>query len=207
MLPRFPNGIKGKSLYTAMSDTTFRLFLLEEEQENVRQAQEMEAKVKEISEPGTVQRAVSSLGAKNIDDLISKLERHPKVAGVIQKYQQSKTRTEGVYGEGFAGAVFGGIWKALSGVFKWAVGSVAKTIGQIFSGFGENATAFQKINYAAALLVTFGLSGTLLATGAPLAVAAAAVPLTATPWALMWFGKNILEPALRHSDGRMFRFG
>jgi hypothetical protein len=181
-----------------METMTFRNFLLEQESE--QQAQQLQAKVKELSQPQTVQRMIQMVGAKNLDDLIAKLRVNPKVQAVIQQYQQLKVNE--AYSEGMMGTIFGGIWKALTGVFRWALSSIGKTIAHVFAPFGDSSEGVgAKMEYASMLLLTFGLSGTLLAAGAPVAVAAAAMPFTATMWGLMWFGKNFLEPVLKMTDG------
>lgn len=191
---------------------SFSTYLIEREialmeQEGQDQASELEAKVKEMSEPQAVERILQLFGAKDLDDLIQKLEKHPKVQSVMTQYKKLKsqvTAESSTLDEISWSGVLGGIWRALAGVVKWGMKSIIKTIGHVFAPFADrDASFFQKLNYAAALMLTFGLSGTLLASGVPMAAAVGGPVggLTATWWGLMWFGKNILEPVLKWTDG------
>lgn len=177
---------------------TFKAYYIERVA-NPEQAEALKSKVKELSQPGAVTRAIKELGAENIDDLIRKLEQDPGVRQVISKYQELKHKHPHVESFLFDEGILSGIWHALTGIFSWAINSVAKTIGHVLGGFKEAGKS--KGKYAAALLVTFGLSGLLLATGAPTAVVVGSLPLTGTWWGLMWFGKNVLEPMFQSTDG------
>lgn len=155
------------------------------------QAHKIKAKVDELSRPESIEQIVHELGAKDLDDLIAKLEQSPEVRQVIDTYNQIQAQAP--LEEGFLSSIF----SVLSGIVK----SVTRTIGHVLGGLFQSGGTVGRLNYAGMLLLTFGLSGTLLATGAPTAVAMAALPLTASWWGMMWFGKNFLEPILRHTDG------
>jgi hypothetical protein len=185
--------------------STFREFLQGQEQGEVQQVQrqqadQLAAKLKEISQPQAVQQAVAKLGVQSIDELIAKLEADPRVKQVMAAYKQVKGKVgqmEHSLQENIFGDIASGVWSALKSVVSWAFKSVGRTLAHIFMPFSDKeATPIDKINYAGTLLLTVGLSGLLLATGAPLAVAGAALPYSATWFGIMWFGKNVLEPML-----------
>ncbi len=152
----------------------------------------LEAKAQQLSKPSVVKRTVAAFGVKNIDDLIRKLEADPHVRQVFDTYKRMPKN------ESILGSLVKGAW----GVAKWLLNSVARTITHLFSGFTREAPPMAKVGYASLLLMTFGLAGTLLAAGAPMAVAGGfPLAFSASWWGMMWFGKNFIEPTLKAAEG------
>lgn len=178
---------------------SFRHYLFEAEGGQA-QVQVVQAKAQELSRPANVQKAITALGVANVDQLIQKLESDPKVKQVLQQYRQVKATAPQT--ESIIGSVLGGVASAAKGVGKWLLNSVGSTIGRVLGGmFAKDTSSIAKLNYAAMLLLTFGLSPYLLAVGAPMAAVTGAMPYTATWWGLTWFGHTFIEPAVAAADG------
>lgn len=175
-----------------------------ESQGGQAQIQALEAKAKALSQPENVKQMISRFGVSSVDELIQKLESDPGVQKVLSQYKTLKNKSP--QHESIVGDVLGGVWNAVKGIGGWILGTVARTIGHVLGGlFAKDVGTLPKLNYAAMLLLTFGLSGTLLAVGAPVAVAVAAAPMTASWWGIMWFGKAFIEPVLAYAEGVPYR--
>jgi hypothetical protein len=183
---------------------SFRHFLIENEVENA--AKEISDLIKKVGDPRNVQQIIKKLDARDLDDLIEKLENHPHVRQVMAKYNELKNnppkpQTEGfLLDENWMTSILGGISKFLGGILKWTIQSITSTIGHVLGGFLPSAGGswFGKMNYAAALLLTFGLAPAFLLSGG--SVPGVLVGWTVTWWGLMWFGKNVLEPVLKRAE-------
>ncbi len=159
--------------------------------ESEDQAAAIKAAVQRFSDPTAVQGMVQKLGARDINDLIAKLESSPQVRKVLDAYREAKakqgqqTQTE---------SLIGSAGRALLGVVKAGLGTVAHTIGRILTPFKGDyeAPVVAKMTYAGFLLMTAALSGLLVSAGA-------AAP-AAVPWGLLWFGWNFIEPMVAGHD-------
>lgn len=157
------------------------------------QVQAIKDAVTRLSDPATVQAMVKKLGARDLDDLIAKLEASPEVKRVMEAYKAAKANQgeKPVQTE----SILGGAGRALLGVVKAGIGTVAHTVGRILTPFkgGYEAPLLAKATYAGTLLTIAGLSGMLLSAGA--------VGPAVAPWGLLWFGWNFIEPVIAGHDG------
>lgn len=172
----------------------FKTYLAESQSEE-QAAKLVQAKIKELSRPEAVEQMVKQLGAKDIDDLIRKLEDKEEVKRVFREFERIKDQKM----ESWVGKAISGVWDVLTSLVGGALKLVGNTLLRMFSGMGSafnapRSTPMTKITYAGVLLMTAGLSGVLLAHGA--------VGPALVPWALWWFGWNVIE---RISPGGGFK--
>lgn len=162
--------------------TNFKAFFAEQQNEE-QEAAKIQAKIKELSRPEVVESMVLQSGAKDVDDLVQKLEGNAEVQRVLQAWERVKNQQT----ESWIGSLLSGVWNALTGLVKWALGTVANSIIKVFAGFKvPGAPKMAKVTYAGFLLLTLGLSRLLILAGSwgPAMV----------PWGLLWFGWNFIEP-------------
>lgn len=142
-------------------------------------------KIKTFASSDRLVEVINRYAGSNIDEAIENLKRSKPVKKVLEKWDSLSNQNEGI----------------VSSAVGWVIESIVKTIKHVLGGFFFKASPTSKLNYFAALLLTFGLSGTLLAVGAPASVVTGSLPFTATAWALMWFGKNVIQPYVYQSEG------
>lgn len=169
---------------------SFKQFLVEDEQQDV--VKKIADQIKKVGNPQNIEKLISQLNPADIDDLIRKLESDENVRQVLQQYRSLKLR-ESVLEENWLTSALGGIVNSLFGLVRSVVSSVVKVISHVLGGFSVPGN---KLAYAGALLLTFGLAPTLLAAGS-VPAAAATAGWSATWWGLMFFGKTVLEPVLK----------
>lgn len=171
---------------------TFKQYFFEQEEDEL--SEKLQTKIEELKKPEKIEEVINQFKAKDLDDLIEKLENDSNVKKVLQSYEKMKDNVqENVIGDAFSG---------LTSLLKTTYDSVVNTVGHILGGFSQNTSNLSKANYAAALLLTFGLSPLLLGLGAPAELWAGPIVggITLGSFALEWFGKNFLEPILKKSE-------
>ncbi len=189
-----------------MKHSTFRSFLVEQDQDQQQQqAQLVAAKVRELFSQQSLTALVRKFKARTIDDLIAALKRSPEVQNKIRAWQQVQNRkVEGNLDEG-VWSVLKGVWdNTLGPVVNWLRRSVTKTLGHIFGAFGSDGAFSEKALYAMMLIAMVGVPIKMLTMGVGIAAAGSALGVGAgTFFGLMWFGKNFIEPLMKMAEPGM----